>query len=268
MEEMKDVNVVSLKLAHYFVKSRNYKPVVVRNSINDMWLENFHEQYKIVRIVLQPIINDVQLQTDLNFAYRVKKSIEKNTFSYRTKMLNIYLNLETSIDNKYKLIDAIKVVGNDDLVQRQLANYSDISSNLDLSVKREDDIKQLSDEIKDHSSNEFSKIQKRVSSKKTPYVTYSLLSICTVLFVFPYVFGAGTTLFNDILTKWAMHSHYVFAGQYYRMITSSFLHGDILHITFNMYALYLLGKLTEGLIGSVKFFIVYFMSVFWVHYFR
>jgi len=33
----------------------------------------------------------------------------------------------------------------------------------------------------------------------------------------------------------------VASGEYYRLITSAFLHGSILHIALNMYALYLLG---------------------------
>jgi rhomboid protease GluP len=260
MEQAKEVNVISVKLAHYFVKERNYKPIVVRNSINDLWLENFHEQYKIIRIVLHPIINDVQLQTDLNFAFRVKKSIEKNTFSYRTKMLNIYLNLNTGIVNKYKQIDAIKVDGNKDFDQKQFANFRDIS-NVDINYNNEDEMKKLSQEIQVHSNHEFSKIHKKVSSKNTPFVTYSLLAICITIFVMVNFLGVGYLEMNTFFTKWAMHKGYVLEGQLYRMITSSFLHADLMHVAFNMYALYMLGKITEGVLGSLKYFTVYFMSV-------
>ncbi len=44
------------------------------------------------------------------------------------------------------------------------------------------------------------------------------------------------------------------------LLTSMFLHADIMHILFNMYALFLFGPLLESKIGPKKFLIVYFAS--------
>ncbi|WFO74591.1 rhomboid family intramembrane serine protease [Desulfurococcaceae archaeon MEX13E-LK6-19] len=49
-------------------------------------------------------------------------------------------------------------------------------------------------------------------------------------------------------------------GQWYRIITSMFLHADIFHIFFNMYFLYIFGKEVEKVLGSGKYFILYFAS--------
>ncbi|MGI9597757.1 MAG: rhomboid family intramembrane serine protease [Acidimicrobiales bacterium] len=46
-------------------------------------------------------------------------------------------------------------------------------------------------------------------------------------------------------------------GEWYRVITSAFLHGSLLHIGFNMYALWLLGNTLEEGIGKLRFSIVY-----------
>lgn len=51
-------------------------------------------------------------------------------------------------------------------------------------------------------------------------------------------------------------------GEYYRVITSMFLHFDIPHLLCNMYSLYFIGSLTESLYGSIKFSVIYFMSGF------
>ena len=45
-------------------------------------------------------------------------------------------------------------------------------------------------------------------------------------------------------------------------MTSGFLHAGLLHIFFNMYLLYLLGNMLEPAIGSVRFALVYFVSLF------
>jgi membrane associated rhomboid family serine protease len=50
--------------------------------------------------------------------------------------------------------------------------------------------------------------------------------------------------------------------QYWRLITSMFLHGSLLHILFNMYALYLFGYLVESAFGKARFIAIYFVSGF------
>lgn len=50
------------------------------------------------------------------------------------------------------------------------------------------------------------------------------------------------------------------AGQYWRLITSMFLHAGIAHLAFNMYALFYFGPQVERVFGKVKFLIIYFSS--------
>jgi membrane associated rhomboid family serine protease len=49
-------------------------------------------------------------------------------------------------------------------------------------------------------------------------------------------------------------------GEWWRLITASFLHGGILHLLFNMYALYLFGPSLEAAFGHVRFAVLYFLS--------
>ncbi len=50
-------------------------------------------------------------------------------------------------------------------------------------------------------------------------------------------------------------------GQWWRLITSGFLHESIVHIGLNMLVLYFLGRLVEPMLGSLKFAVVYFVSL-------
>jgi rhomboid protease GluP len=45
------------------------------------------------------------------------------------------------------------------------------------------------------------------------------------------------------------------------VITGGFLHADIIHLFFNMYALYILGSQMESFLGKTKFTLVYFISL-------
>lgn len=49
-------------------------------------------------------------------------------------------------------------------------------------------------------------------------------------------------------------------GQFYRFLTSMFLHGGILHIAFNAFALYSLGPETERIYGTPRFLALYFIA--------
>lgn len=48
--------------------------------------------------------------------------------------------------------------------------------------------------------------------------------------------------------------------QYWRWVTACFLHGGLLHIGFNMWALYDIGPLVESFFGGAKFFTIYLVT--------
>lgn len=49
--------------------------------------------------------------------------------------------------------------------------------------------------------------------------------------------------------------------QYYRFITSGFVHADFMHLAFNMFAFYSFGLFMEGSIGSVYFVALYLLGI-------
>ena len=66
-----------------------------------------------------------------------------------------------------------------------------------------------------------------------------LLSIVASLIAFN-----NRNMFNKYLFSPYATFHY---KQYYRLFTHAFLHGDYMHLAFNMYALYIFGQVLEGL---------------------
>lgn len=68
---------------------------------------------------------------------------------------------------------------------------------------------------------------------------------------------------NPTILYWmgAKHNNaIIFHGEYYRLVTSMFLHGSLIHLLFNMYALYILGDFIEKIYGTKKYLIIYFVS--------
>ena len=52
----------------------------------------------------------------------------------------------------------------------------------------------------------------------------------------------------------------IWQGEYWRFLTTLFLHYNLLHLVFNLYALYVLGWMVEPLLGRRRFFSIYIFS--------
>jgi len=60
------------------------------------------------------------------------------------------------------------------------------------------------------------------------------------------------------LIRWgALFRPAVQAGEEWRLVSAMFLHGGFLHLAFNMYALYMLGRFCEEVFGELRYFVTY-----------
>jgi membrane associated rhomboid family serine protease len=66
----------------------------------------------------------------------------------------------------------------------------------------------------------------------------------------------GGKVFND----GALVGVLIADGEWWRLVSAMFLHGSVLHLAFNMFALYWLGSIVEDALGSWRFVLVYFAA--------
>ncbi len=69
--------------------------------------------------------------------------------------------------------------------------------------------------------------------------------------------------FDVMLVVGAKIDQYILQGEVWRFITPIFLHASILHILFNMYALYRIGPMLERKYGTYRFLALYLISGLW-----
>lgn len=259
MEEVifKSDDLVIMSLINYFITEKNYNPMIIHGVRDEIWLENLTEEYKIVRIVSHHIHNKEQLDFDKFKLNRIVKQVKKKTLSLRIKVLNIYTDIEDE-----------KILSNDDVL---INKEEDINSpkligafpNIVEKTKRDENgleyFIKVTDNINKRNEAKSKEAEKIFKSKK-PTVTYGIIFICILMFILMYIFGNGSEdnytllLFGanlDVLTK---------GGDYYRLVTSMFLHIGIWHLFVNMYSLYVLGKEVENTLGRRKYLIIYLLS--------
>jgi rhomboid protease GluP len=93
-------------------------------------------------------------------------------------------------------------------------------------------------------------------------VTPAIIGINVALFLVMLVAGAGL-MGGDGRVQLAFGSNfgpYTWNGQEWRVLTAAFIHFGVIHLGFNMYALYDGGSWTERLYGSWRFAVIYLLS--------
>jgi membrane associated rhomboid family serine protease len=113
-------------------------------------------------------------------------------------------------------------------------------------------------------------LRPRAVAAGTPVVTYALIAINVVVFVALQNglsaggIGAASGLNQSFTERFQLFGPSIAdQHQYYRLLTSAFLHGSLLHIGFNMYALWIFGPALEQRLGQVRYLGLYLVSGLW-----
>jgi len=100
------------------------------------------------------------------------------------------------------------------------------------------------------------------NAKDNFMVTYCIIGINIVVFLISAYLSKNIFNIDDkvLLAMGAKENTLISNGEYYRLLTSEFLHAGIVHISMNMYSLYIIGKLVEKIYGKSRYLIIYMAS--------
>ena len=259
----KDKDILVMKLLHYFITEEGYNPIILRGIENEIWLENMDGPYKIIRINTGYIHNKEQFDFDIFKTKKIMNKIKLKTFSFDMNVLSLFLDLGEYVSlNSLKNIDCLKVNNEDDLFSSDKIKkyFPEIENKLKFNENGIELFTKITNDINKKNMNE-AKQTEEIFKEKTPYVTYSIICLNILLFLLMYIFGNGSEDALTLLLFGGLNKDLVANGEIYRIITSAFLHNGIVHLTFNMYALYIIGKDVESFFGHVKYSIIYLLSI-------
>lgn len=259
MDPVEKKNEILLQLAHYFITVENYTPIIVKGVNNELWLENIDAPYRIIRINMNYIHNNEQLNMDMWKVKNIVKQVKKKTLSFSVDTLNILLDVGSNVEMKDdKKIECITINQEEGIEKSKQINklYPKLKSNM---VDTNDSLQfflKITNDINNKTDKENYEYEK-IFSKKKISITYILIGINVLVYL---VCLAASLMGHDFYTSLALNGDLVKGGEVYRLITSAFLHQQFFHILMNMYALYIIGGQVENFLGKGKYLIVYLLS--------
>jgi len=102
---------------------------------------------------------------------------------------------------------------------------------------------------------------RRWNAQTPGLVTRTLIAINVAVFVLTSLGGSRSGVVGTLSDRLALFGPAVSRGEWYRLVTSGFVHANLLHVAFNMVLLYRVGEVLEGSLGRVRFVVLYFVSL-------
>lgn len=249
---------ISMKLLHYFITERNYSPIILQGIEDEIWLENLDGPYRIVRIVSNYIHNDEQLNFDLFKTNKIVKKIKRKTFAFSMNVLTIYTDLgDNAHIDKINKMDCMYLYDEDDIKNYDFIDkhYPDIKKKLKFTEKGLELFVKITNDI--NKKNKITTEQaKDVFEQKKPVITPILIILNILIYVLPILIGEYESVINDF----SVYGPLIRLGEYYRLLTGVFLHGNLFHLLFNCYAIWIIGSQIESFMGKTKYLIIYLFS--------
>jgi membrane associated rhomboid family serine protease len=113
-------------------------------------------------------------------------------------------------------------------------------------------------------SRQSTQVRRMGSTSSEPTLTYLLIGVNVLVFLGGLLGGgsaSATSASDALINDGGLSGAAIDDGEYWRLLTSGFLHAGFMHLFFNMFSLYILGGLLEPAIGRLRFGLIYFTSL-------
>jgi rhomboid protease GluP len=263
-------------LAYHLVTMEQYDMLHMNQQTNEVWLEKQNRKVStIIRFVQGGFDWKNHLKADVVSVFQRVKAMGKLIIGKKVEIYNIYITEHEPVDDwetlkKPMMLKAKKSVKMN-LFYLSDSQYKEETKRLfqqmalrmphDKSSTDEEKVldvskykQELTDRL-DHKSKEFD----TVFSYGKPRFVYVFIAFTIFMFLMLELNG-GSTNIDTLIQSGAKYNPAMINGEWWRIITSMFLHIGAIHLFMNMLALYYLGIVVERIYGSFRFVVIYFLA--------
>lgn len=247
------------------------------NGNEEIWLEIYEQRVsKVVRLIHKGFDWKNYLKTDIAQVFQKVKAMDRLLVGKNVEIYNIYISSHTPIDDWGVLKKPLQL--SEKNPPKMLVYYIDgentetelsrLETGLGVSTltssaekteeEMENEVKSIHYNLKKTVEDKRSEV-KSVFSFGKPFFTYMLI-ILNIIMYFILETNGGSTDIDNLIVFGAKFNPLIIDGEWWRIVSSMFLHIGFLHLFMNMLALYYLGITVERIYGSLRFIFIYFLA--------
>ncbi len=248
---MKEVRIniqseLAMNIINYLMIEENY--IYVGNE-SDVWLENLsHPTVQLIYINQRHIFNEDQANQLFKQVDTIRARLRRRYLMGRLNV--VVLNLESSssqfLMSKRSYLKIAHVKQPKDLQDNvEFQQFFPHLKEAQLDQPMTNLIPQMHQSTKEKALN----LKKILMFQKKPFITYGFVGCLVLMFLFLQFKPIRNWSVSVAIQYGAKYNPLILAGQYYRLLTSAFLHFDLLHLLFNLVFIFQFGKIIEQMFG-------------------
>lgn len=268
------------QFARHFVEDKHFHMLLMNENRGEIWLEKrIGKKSIIIRLLHEGFDWKNYLKTDIAQVFQRVKSLQQYLSSKHIEIYNVYISSYEPVDSweilkkpmqlKEKNPAKMKVyyLTNDTVTDEIHRLYDDLqmaapSFGIDEKGQTKEAQEQFIQQTKKYLIDTYEERRKRVErvfSYGKPFFTY-LLIVSNIIMYFLLEINGGSTDLENLVSLGAKYNPAILDGQWWRIVSSMFLHIGIFHLLMNMFALYYIGLAVERIYGSWRFLVIYMLA--------
>lgn len=271
-------NYLLYATAYQLVTDDDYELLHINDQIKEVWLHKYENKTsRVIRLTSQGFDWKNHLKKDIAQVFQKMKILKGYLSRKKVEINNIYISKLAPIDDwevlkrpmmlkeKNPIQMNVFYLDEDDFEDEEKRLHDKLDIDLPETTSEKTDT-ELEDEI-----NKFkSKLVQLVSNRRKeeenifsygkPMVVYLLLAMNLIMY-FILALNGGSESIETLIKYGAKYNPAIILdGEWWRIVSSMFLHIGILHLFMNLVAVYYLGTLVERIFGSFRFFVIYMLA--------
>lgn len=276
MEEVGNIHLeqeyIQYAVAHHLVTEQQYEIMHIDIVNHELWLKKAANKRDIylIRLVAREFHWKNHLKNDLLHVFN------RLEYAFKRKQVTIY-NIYVATHSPVDSLDGLKrpihsknrrmtmhlfyldVFTENEEMDRLNKTLNISSVRLQNETDKLKTTQQLKYRLQALLNNKI-KHEKNVFSFGKPIFTYILIAMNVIMFLFMELNGGTTDTVNLIKFGAKYNPAILIDGEWWRLITSIFIHIGFIHLFMNMLALFYLGQVVERIYGSWRFIVIYFLA--------
>lgn len=265
------------RFAEDLVKEQKFNLLYINEKANEVWLEKYENRTStVIRLIHKGFDWKNYLKKDIAFLIQRIRNI-KRVLGKNIKVYNLYFTTHAPIDSWELLKKPLKTDGKPEVkmkvyylskedfssekerFEKDLA-ISPIHYNFELTEEsKENVVKQAKDKLIFLLHNKRKETENIFRFGK-PILTF-LFIVINLLYYFYMEMNGDTTSIETLIQSGAKYNPAIIGdGEWWRLITSMFIHIGFIHLALNMLAIFYLGSAIERIFGSSRFLLIYFIA--------